>query len=266
MTVVIPFGEPPDQRSRLPQLAATLDWVRRSQPVPKIIVVEAATTAQAAALCQQLQVGHVFLPSPAGPFHKTRALNHGARLADTSHVLFLDADLLIPADFVAEALLEAETRDLDGLTPWRSLAFLSDTDSEAVMRGERQPEACRPIARFTSAGSNRAGSILVNQRFINRFGGMIEAFRGWGGEDNAFVAKLEHLGRAGVTQSAARQAYHLFHELSAVDRTLAAAANPRHGENVALLAQVRSLRSAEAFAEAFPPEVRAAADGMLLPD
>jgi hypothetical protein len=94
--------------------------------------------------------------------------------------------------------------------------------------------------------------VLVSSRFIAQFGGMIEAFRGWGGEDNGFAAKLERLGRAGVTQSPVQQVYHLYHELSALDRAAAAAANPHHSENVALLARVRSLRTAEHFCAAFP--------------
>ncbi len=252
VTIVIPFGEPSQGASRLPQLAATLDWAKRSRPALKLLVAEAAPHPVAGSLCREHDVPHIFVQTPSGPFHKTRALNHGARAADTSHVLFLDADLLLPPDFVADALLEAERRGLDGLTPWRSILFLSEADSLAVMRGERQPQACQPIARFTSTGTNRAGAVLVSSRFIDQFGGMIEGFRGWGGEDNGFAAKLERLGRAGVTQSPVQQVYHLYHDLSALDRAAAAAANPHHSENVALLARVRSLRNAEHFRAAFP--------------
>jgi hypothetical protein len=258
VTIIIPFGEPQQGASRLPQLATTLDWANRSQPRQKLLVVEAAPEPRAAALCEACSVTHMFLPMAPGPFLKTRALNHGALAAETSHILFLDADLLLPPEFIAEALLEAEGRDLDGLTPWRWLSFLSEADSLAVMRGECLPQACRPVARFTSVGTNRAGAILVNRRFITRFGGMVEGFRGWGCEDNAFAAKLERLGRAGATQSSARETWHLFHALSALDRAAAATANPYHKENVALLARVRSLRTAEAFGAAFPPRASAA--------
>ncbi|MGJ5079287.1 glycosyltransferase [Bradyrhizobium sp. HKCCYLS3013] len=177
MTIVIPFGEPSQGASRLPQLAATLDWARRSRPALKLLVAEAAPRPVAGDLCREHGVAHVFVQTPPGPFHKTRALNHGVRVADTSHVLFLDADLLLPPDFVADALLEAERRGLDGLTPWRTILFLSEADSLAVMRGERQPQACQPIARFTSTGTNRAGAVLVSSRLIAQFGGMIEPSR-----------------------------------------------------------------------------------------
>lgn len=256
VTVVIPFSEPLEARggtARAPLLEAVLERLRHHAEASPIILAEIGAESRTEALCTARAVRHLFIPADSGPFHKTLVLNRGAALATTSHVLFLDADLLISADLVTEALVEAETRDLDCLLPWRWIDFLSESDSAAVLAGERKPEYCRPLARFTSHGStNRAGALLVRRRFLDLYGGMIEEFRGWGCEDNAFFTKVELLGRAGVTRLRHPHAYHLFHRNSALDRTAAAAANPHHTANAQLLARIRTFRTASGFLAAFP--------------
>lgn len=254
VTVVIPFGEPSGGPSRLPLLDRTLQWVTGADCVARVLVVEPGEQGHAQDVCRRHGAGHVAIPAEPGPFHKTRALNHGAGLAETSHVLFLDADLLLPPGFVRVALEEATTRGLDGLLPWRSLLFLSETDTRRVLTEHAEPSACAPLARFSSTGSNRAGAVLVRRGFLKTYGGMIEAFRGWGGEDNAFFVKLERLGQAGVTRRDGQVAYHLYHPLSALDRRAAAAANPCHARNVELLARVRARKSREDLLATFPPD------------
>ena len=50
------------------------------------------------------------------------------------------------------------------------------------------------------SGGNPGVMSLVRKSFLDRHGGMIEEFSGWGGEDDAWVHKVSLPGRLGVTQ------------------------------------------------------------------
>lgn len=95
---------------------------------------------------------------------------------------------------------------------------------------------------------------LVRRSFFRQYGGLVEGFRGWGGEDNAWNCKVALLGRSAPTTHREQHVYHLYHLNSGGYQTAApSGGNPHYLENVALLGRVWAVRSAKQFMEQFPP-------------
>src|SRR4030095_6657404 len=119
-------------------------------------------------------------------------------------VLWLDNDLLLPAGFIAAPVHELEQGGLGYLLAFTKNRYLRADESQRVARGECDPRGCVPINTLSScrqpSGSGAAG--LVRREFLVRHGGLIEGFRGWGGEDNAWRHKVSLLGRFGGSRRA----------------------------------------------------------------
>ncbi len=81
------------------------------------------------------------------------------------------------------------------LLPCTTVRYLLESDSSAVMRGAADPQQCVPRNVMASATSGTGGACLVQREFIERHGGLVEGFVGWGGEDNAWIHKASVLGR-----------------------------------------------------------------------
>src|SRR5262249_42537969 len=123
--------------------------------------------------------------------------------------------------------------------------------------GTRSPNDCIPVNTFYSGHrvANALGAMgLVRREFLKQYGGLVEGFRGWGGEDNAWNYKVSLCGRAAPTARKDQQIHHLFHELSGGYRAgVAGHANPHYADNVALLKRILSMRTASEFSRHFPP-------------
>lgn len=245
VTVVIPHGG----AERLPLLDSVLARLGRQGEAARVVVVEMDPHPTAADACARHGALHVPVREP---FQKARAMNVGLGFVDTSHLLWLDNDLLLPDGFLGAALAEGEQRNLDCLVPWHTVRYLSQADSERVRAGQAQAETCHPVRLFHSRGV-WGGAVLVRTAFALRYGGMCEHYRGYGQEDVGWFSKAGLLGRAAVTRAADRTLHHLYHSASggyggpnpSVD-------NPHFQENLALTHRIRGLRSARAFLTAFP--------------
>lgn len=248
LSVVVPFGG----RARLPLLAATLAGLRQSPAVEQVIVVEAGEEEAALEVARRWDADHLRL-AVAGPFDKARALNLGSRAARSPDILWCDGDLLFGDGFAERALAEFRARDLDFLFPFSRIDYLDETQSRGVRAGTLVPAACRPIRSLRPmAGGAVGGAGLVRADFLRRHGGLIEGFRGWGGEDNAWVHKARLCGRVGVTQHPGQVAWHLFHPDSG-STAEPWRDNPAYARNVELLRQVHAIRTPEELARRFPP-------------
>jgi hypothetical protein len=251
VSVVVPHGG----AARLPQLVATLITLRQQSGVGEIIVAEMGDRPVAAAVAERWADKHLFVEH-RGAFERARVLNAGAAVADHQAVLWMDNDLIAPREFVAHSLKELRDRRLDFLVPYSSVRYLSESDSQAVMRGERNPADCQPVNTFYSGRRTAVcfgGIGLVRRDFVQRHGGLIEGFRGWGGEDNAWNRKVSLLGRSAPTTRPDRHVYHLYHPSSGGYLMAAASAtNPHYAENVALLRRVWAVRDRTRFVQEFP--------------
>lgn len=257
VSVVVPHGG----ADRLPQLAAALVNLRQCRGVGEIIVAEMGETAVAEALARRWADKYVFTREP-GRFERARTLNLGTALAECDLVLWRDNDMLTAPSFVAQAATELRERGLDHLIPYSSVRYLSEADSRVVMGGERNPADCVPVNVLHSASARAGcsgGQGLVTRDFISTYGGFIEGFRGWGGEDNAWNHKVALLGRSAATTRDDQPVYHLYHSCSGGYRGHTAMAdNPHYTANLALLQRVWQIKRKDEFVSAFPPREAAA--------
>jgi GT2 family glycosyltransferase len=253
VSVVIPHGG----RERLPHLATTLARLKEIEGVGETIVVEMDEESHALGVARRLADSYVFIRHN-GIFHKARAMNAGLPFASGGVVLWLDNDLLAPADFIPLALAEMHRRRLDCLVPWTSVRYLSQADTAELFAGLRRGVAdCRHVnAYFTRQGAC-GGAVFVRREFLARAGGMCEEFRGWGGEDNAWFYKARVLGSAAITERQDQHLYHLYHENSGGhDATNHLAKNPYYNENVALLGATRRITGRAQMLARFPAPTR----------
>lgn len=253
VSVVIPHCG----QERLPLLAAVLASLAQAPEVGEVIVAELGTEAVADRLAARWHAHHLFVPHE-GPFERARALNAGTAVARHAFVAWHDNDLLHEPGFLARAVAEMQQRDLDFLVPFGEVRYLSAEDSRAVRQGELAPAQARPANVIAARGRSPAwiGCLgLVRRAFIEAQGGLIEGFRGWGGEDDAWFHKARLAGRCGGTQLAGQVLYHLYHPLSGgLVPGQPGAANPHYAANVERLRRVRQARSSAELRAAFPPE------------
>ena len=248
VTVIIPHGG----ADRLELLQASLPRLRKANGVDRIVLVELDEVPRATDVGRRCADFHVFAPG-APPFHKTRAMNIGLAFVRTTHFLWLDSDVLLPENFVADALHECTGRTLDCLLPWAEVHYLSAADSREVALGRCAPGACDPVTRFPSNPMIPGLAVLARTEFAHRHGGMPEQFRGWGCEDTAWFLKVRTLGRIGITEMADRTLHHLYHPSSGgYSPDTDVFARPGYRRNFAILTLMKSYQTAEAFSRRFP--------------
>ena len=248
MSVVVPFSG----SQRLGLLAATLAGLRQSAAVDQIIVAEVGSHPLALDVVQRWDADYVFITS-LGSFDKARAVNTGSTLARQSEILWCDGDLLFGDDFLSRAQRELRARGLDFLFPFSRIEYLDDAQSRGVCAGTRSPVDCRAVRVLRPMHGGAIGGVgLVRAQFLRRYGGMIEGFLGWGGEDNAWVHKASLLGRVGVTEQADQVAWHLYHPDSGATGGQPWRSNPEYAQNVELLSRVQCIRTADELLREFP--------------
>jgi hypothetical protein len=120
-------------------------------------------------------------------FNKSWAFNCGAIIAPDDLILLHDCDMLAPRNYVREAVRVLGTKDL--ALPWSKILYLTEESSR------RYPDGPHKIHSTLTSHQVVGGSLIVRKDFYLRIGGMDERFEGWGGEDNAFYAKVCKLGR-----------------------------------------------------------------------
>ncbi len=248
VTVIIPHGG----ADRLPLLQATLPRLRDMSGIDRIVLVELDAAPHAAEAGSRFADFHVFVQGTP-PFHKTRAMNVGLAFVRTTHFLWLDSDILLPENFIANARQECIARSLDCLLPWSRVHYLSESDSRDVAMRRCAPDVCDPVSQFASNAMIPGHAVLVRTEFAHRYGGMAEQFRGWGCEDNAWFVKVRTLGGIGVTEDPERILHHLYHPSSGgYSAGTDVFARPDFRRNFAILALMKSYQTAEAFSRRFP--------------
>jgi hypothetical protein len=239
---------------RLQQLRASLANFRQCHGIDQIIVVEMGERPFAESEARRWADRYLFLEN-RDVFERARTLNAGTALAERDLVLWTDNDLLMPSDFASRAVDEMRARELDYLLPYTCIHYLSPGDTDQVRQGARNPGDCVPVRVYRPARDACGAAGLVRKAFVERYGGIPEEFRGWGGEDNAWWLKVRLLGRAAVTQRHDQPVYHLYHSDSgAYGSTRQMSDNPHYAKNVSLLREMRAIRDPKVFLERFPPQ------------
>jgi SAM-dependent methyltransferase len=247
LSIVIPHRG----ADRLPQLRQTLVTLAAQRPEDEIIVAELGPSPLAADIVREVDGIHV-LVAATDVFERARALNAGSAIASHDLVVWQDNDLVAGPLFYSQAAAELETRGLDYLIPYTQISYLSAADTDAVLRGAIALDQCRPVRILRSGRDVSGGMGIVRRRFLDQFGGFSQEFRGWGGEDNFWWWKATLLGRAGTSQRADQQLWHLFHDHCGALTGRLPLDSPHYHRNVALLVEARRLNSPAQFRARFP--------------
>ena len=248
VSVILPHGG----EERLPHLTASLINLRNTREIAEVIVVELGESPVAVEVSRRLANKYVFVHHQ-GLFERARALNIGVGLAAQDLLLWMDNDLLITEEFVNKAALELRKRQLDFLIPYTAIRYLSESDTQSIMEGVQNSTKCTPVRVFRSGRDVSGGAGLVRKQFVLDHGGMDEGFRGWGGEDNAWIHKVSLFGNWAVTSRSDQFLYHLYHPGSGGNGDGAAmAGNPCYTENLSRLHRLRQINNRAQFLKAFP--------------
>jgi GT2 family glycosyltransferase len=238
---------------RLPLLSASLANLRQCSGMSEIIVVDMGTAPFAETIARRCADKYIFVHND-DVFERARSLNIGTALAEHDIILWTDNDLIFPSDFIARAVAEMRCRQLDYLIPFRAVNYLSESDSQRVMAGNANPADCTPAKSFRALYVT-GGAGLVRKSFVLTYGGLSEAFRGWGGEDGAWWHKAKLLGQADVIQRRDQYVYHLYHPNSGAnggsqhrDR------NPYYSDNLNTLKKMVAIRDRDSYLRLFPPQ------------
>lgn len=209
-TVVLNVRGGPDQPIRARNAGVALLALNRQsleRSSYRVIVVEQDAMPHCRAELEPLADQYVFAFNP-GPYNRSWACNIGAKIVDSNaRLCFLDSDIVVPADFLAECFDRFES-GVRALKPYSTVEYLARETSEelaaAMICGICDPESFRGPA-WPAVG----GAILVDAALYLEMGGHDERFRGWGGEDKDFWLRLTRRATVPVLE---RRLIHLDHE------------------------------------------------------
>jgi predicted glycosyltransferase involved in capsule biosynthesis len=140
--------------------------------------------------------------------NRSKMRNNAVRGAKNETVLILDADCWLSE----AAVVEAVTRVRAGapVVQTHGVAYVSDAWTRVLL--DANPALLRHIPDnyvHERAGICKGFLFGMTRATFERVGGFDERFVGWGFEDDAFVAKVEH--EVGPRQEIAECGYHLSH-------------------------------------------------------
>ena len=160
------------------------------------------------------------------PFHKTKAINEGARQAHGDVFVIMDADCYMDPNIlrhcVSEIRREREAGHKLWYIPYRRFFRLTEEASNRLLSSSpfdpiRFPDP--PPANELVAGGETASSghywgaliqVMPREAFIIT-GGMDERFQGWGGEDVSFMHAVDTLWAKHKTYNG--PVFHIWHDV-----------------------------------------------------
>lgn len=159
----------------------------------RVVVVEQDAEPRLAELAP-LADRHVFAYNP-GPYNRGWGFNIGAALAGpgAGAMCFLDADLLVPPDFLSRGLA-ALSNGTRALLPYREVLYLDAGATERAIAERLASPGAVPDSgllagrRFTDS---QGGALWVDAALYHAIGGHDERFCGWGCEDREICRRLE---------------------------------------------------------------------------
>lgn len=157
------------------------------------------------------------------PFCKTCAVNDAARRARGDTFVILDADCFIDGSVIQRCADRINQSERAGhplwFVPYRHIFRLTSAATERVLdsnprdplRFPSPPAAVDVESTLGSGFGHRFGALIqvMSRRAFDTVGGMDPRFRGWGGEDIAFVRALDTL--YGPHKTSNNDVLHLWH-------------------------------------------------------
>lgn len=196
ISVVVGIRAAPRQPQRVRNVKAVL-WALNLQTLQRwhyrIVIVEQDIVPRLKKILEPLCDRYIFAYNP-GPYNRSWAFNIGAvqSAGKTRALCFLDADLLVPPDFLSNGLKEI-TSGLTAVCPYSEVIYL-DPDSTDQAIKNRLESSNHPFNNQNFKGTvyttSQGGTIWVEPNLYFEIGGHNEDFRGWGGEDREFWDRL----------------------------------------------------------------------------
>jgi GT2 family glycosyltransferase len=159
----------------------------------RIVVVEQDTAPRWQGSLGPLADRYVFAYNP-GPYNRGWGFNVGVALCEkqAGALCLLDADLMVPPDFVSRGL-QAYHSGMRAFLPYQEIMYANaHWTTEAICRHLVNPKESPDLSacqgeRFTGS---EGGCIWVDAALYNEIGGHDERFEGWGFEDRDFCLRL----------------------------------------------------------------------------
>lgn len=176
----------------------------------RIVVVEQDEQPRLARELAPFVDKYVFAYNP-GPYNRGWGFNVGACAGGSAELLCLiDADLLVPPDFLQRGLQSFESGKR-AILPYTEVLYL-DAPATEIAIGDYLAAPLLPLETNKYQGrlfdTSQGGCIWVASSLYQEIGGHDERFRGWGREDREF---WERLNRATESQQLPGRQLHLNH-------------------------------------------------------
>lgn len=194
LTVVLGVKADPGDPGRARNALAVLQALNQ-QDMPRwqyrIVVVEQDTTSRLKDRVIPLCDEYVFVHNP-GLYNRGWGFNVGvAQCPGTDRtVCLIDADLLVPPDFLRRGL-EGVNEKHRAVLPYTEILYLNEQSSSKILH---ESDAYSGWARNDLGGrtftSSQGGCLFVDRTFYQTTGGFDERFEGWGYEDREFYRRL----------------------------------------------------------------------------
>lgn len=145
------------------------------------------------------------------PFNRSAAYNQGVAMRPGPDMVFCfhEADMLVPAEQLHEAIGMATQPRTGLVVPFSTYRYLSEADSCAVRQGA-DPNSF-PAMRQMVNGSAVGAVNIVSSDTMAKIGRWDETFQGWGFDDRA-MARAFYVATGYATSFTAGSAVHLYHE------------------------------------------------------
>lgn len=146
------------------------------------------------------------------PFSRGGSLNQAFTTTTANVVVACDADLIVGADQLQEAIRLASSAP-GMVIPFDTLVYCYSNESAAIVAGEVNPkDADGQRWKASPQIPCLGGCNVVSRETWLRAGGWLPVFRGWGCEDISFAAQCGTL--AGPVRRVGGDAVHLYHPKS----------------------------------------------------
>ena len=200
VTVVVPFRCREEDLSRVRNLLAGLISLS-DQSLPReryhVVVVESDTQPRWADLIKEFADEYLFAER-GGKFNKSWVVNVGVVNSEQRPdvICILDADILCDRDFLARGLRRMAHDGTGAHLPYRNLSCLDASSTSAAVTGR-----CATRSAGIDASALRrfvlrrppGFCVWVRADVFRQIGGLDERYEGWGGEDDDFRYRVDHV-------------------------------------------------------------------------